>query len=154
MILRETTSLWWFCAVLFFLLSSEHLHAFTVKIRDIVLILLLIHPFIYLQHKTVLPRAKWQPSVVLSKIQIPFVTESWVLNTLQSTSSPWTVSLSKGLNTMDTQTSWKSCLDPARPRSVGSTVLILRAISNLTCSNWVLRNGLLKNIRKGHPGWM
>lgn len=57
MILTEITSLWWFCAVLF-VLSSEHLHTLTVKIRDFVLILLLMRQFVYLQHKSVLPRAR------------------------------------------------------------------------------------------------
>lgn len=38
--------------------SSEHLHAFAVTNRDIVRILLLIHQFVYLQHKSALPRAR------------------------------------------------------------------------------------------------
>lgn len=51
---------------------------------------------------------------------------------------------------MDTQGPWRSCSDPARP--VGSAVLVLRAISHLICGKWVLQNGLLENVRKGHPG--
>lgn len=137
--------------MLFFLLSFEHLHAFTVKIRGAILILLLIHQFVSLQHKPVLPgpdsnhilfylRYKF---CLLLRTSFEYITVNFF--SMDSFSD-------QGIKHHGYPDCMEILLRFIRPRSVGSTVLVLRAISNLSCSNWVLRNGLLENIRKGHPG--